>query len=169
MEMVGLGRRSTAQKGGLEVSVATVRVQKPGEEGFDRRIAKLNPDGVLVRHWGGVMHFADAAADGPAVHGDFSLNLTNSLSALHVLGLGLDTITAAHDLDAVQLRAMLAAVPAERVTLVLHHHIATFHTEHCVYAHTLSEGRDWRSCGRPCEAHRVALRDHREREQSLWT
>lgn len=168
MEMVGLGRAfDRAKEAGLEVSVATVRVQKPGEEGFDRRIAKLKPDGVLVRHWGGVMHFADAAADGPAVHGDFSLNLTNSLSALHVLGLGLDTITAAHDLDAVQLRAMLSAVPAERVTLVLHHHIATFHTEHCVYAHTLSEGRDWRSCGRPCEAHRVALRDHREREHPV--
>jgi putative protease len=24
----------------------------------------------------------------------------------------------------------------------------------------LSEGRDWRSCGRPCDHHRIALRDH---------
>jgi putative protease len=38
--------------------------------------------------------------------------------------------------------------------------MATFHTEHCVYAHLLSEGRDFRTCGRPCEQHEVALRDH---------
>jgi putative protease len=42
----------------------------------------------------------------------------------------------------------------------VHHHIPTFHTEHCVYAHLLSEGRDFRSCGRPCESREVALRDH---------
>lgn len=43
--------------------------------------------------------------------------------------------------------------------VVLHHHISTFHTEHCVYAHTLSTGRDFRTCGRPCESKKVALRD----------
>jgi putative protease len=43
--------------------------------------------------------------------------------------------------------------------VTVHHHIPTFHTEHCVYAHTLSRGRDFRTCGRPCEEHRVALRD----------
>ena len=41
----------------------------------------------------------------------------------------------------------------------IHHRIAAFHTEHCVYAHLLSNGRDWRSCGRPCESHRIALED----------
>ena len=28
-----------------------------------------------------------------------------------------------------------------------------------MYAHLLSSGRDFRSCGRPCERHEVALRD----------
>jgi putative protease len=32
--------------------------------------------------------------------------------------------------------------------------------EHCVYAAFLSPGKDWRDCGRPCDRHRVALRDH---------
>ena len=41
----------------------------------------------------------------------------------------------------------------------VHHHIPTFHTEHCVYAHLLSDGRDYKTCGRPCEQHQVALRD----------
>ncbi len=33
------------------------------------------------------------------------------------------------------------------------------HMEHCVYAAFLSEGKDWRDCGRPCDRHRVELRD----------
>ena len=162
MELVGLGRAvERARAAGLAVGIATVRVQKPGEEGFDQRIARLAPDSVLVRHWGALMHFSEQpGARRPLLHGDFSLNVTNSLTAGHLLGLGLDSITASHDLDAVQLFALLEHAPAERVTVVLHHHIATFHTEHCVYAHLLSGGRDFRTCGRPCEAHALSLRDH---------
>jgi putative protease len=161
MELVGLGRAvERARAAGLRVGIATVRVQKPGEEGFDARIAKLEPDSVLVRHWGALMHFRERPpAKRPALHGDFSLNVTNSITAGHVHGLGLDTVTAAHDLDAVQLFALLEHAPAGRVTVTLHHHIATFHTEHCVFAHMLSGGRDYRTCGRPCEAHGLALRD----------
>jgi putative protease len=34
-----------------------------------------------------------------------------------------------------------------------------FHIEHFVYAAFLSTGKDWRDCGRPCDRHRVDLRD----------
>ncbi len=161
MELVGLQRAvEKARTNGLWVTIATVRVQKPGEEGYDRRFANLRPDAVLVRHWGGLMAFSSLPdADRPVVHGDFSLNVTNSVTAHHLLALGADTLTASHDLDERQLREMLANVPAERITVALHHHISTFHTEHCTYAHTLSHGRDWRTCGRPCERHQLALRD----------
>lgn len=175
MEFVGLRAAvERARAFGLKVHIATVRVQKPGEQGYDKRIEQLNPDGVLVRHWGGLTHFAALKkarqASGepmPELHGDFSLNLTNSLSARYVLAQGLDTVTASHDLDVTQLNAMLAHLPAERLTVTLHHHIPTFHTEHCVYAHLLSEGADFRSCGRPCESHRVALRDHKGQEHPV--
>ncbi|NVJ07895.1 U32 family peptidase [Myxococcus sp. AM001] len=172
MELVGLQRAvERARAAGLRVTIATVRVQKPGEEGYDARIAKLKPDAVLVRHWGAMMHFLERPpAPGetrPALHADFSLNVTNSVTALHLLGLGLDTLTFAHDLDAVQLGAMLEHLPAERFTVTVHHHISTFHTEHCVYSHTLSHGRDYRSCGRPCEQHRVSLRDHKGLEHPV--
>ncbi|AEI65315.1 U32 family peptidase [Corallococcus macrosporus] len=172
MELVGLQRAvERARAAGLRVTIATVRVQKPGEEGYDARIAKLKPDAVLVRHWGAMMHFLERPpAPGearPALHADFSLNVTNSVTALHLLGLGLDTLTFAHDLDAVQLGAMLEHLPAERFTVAVHHHISTFHTEHCVYSHTLSHGRDYRSCGRPCEKHRLSLRDHKGLEHPV--
>jgi putative protease len=75
------------------------------------------------------------------------------------LGLGLRSVTASHDLNQAQLLELLANVPRGRVALTLHHHVPTFHNSHCVYAHLLSSGTDYRTCGRPCEAHRIALRD----------
>jgi len=167
MELVGLERAvQRARQAGLFVTIATTRVQKPGEEGIDSRLTRLSPNGVLVRHWGGLVHFSKLATR-PVVHGDFSLNVTNSVSAHELLALGCDSLTAAHDLDEQQLQHLLANVPAERVTVTVHHHISTFHTEHCVYAHTLSRGRDFRTCGRPCEQHRVALKDREGREHPV--
>jgi putative protease len=163
MEFVGLRKAvNRARSAGLKVTIATVRVQQPGEAVFDRRITSLKPDGVLLRHWGGLIHFASLPEESrPILHGDFSLNLTNSLSAHHVASYGLATITAAHDLDSDQLHSLLTAFKPSQVAVTVHHHIPTFHTEHCVYAHSLSDGRDSRSCGRPCDEHRIALRDHK--------
>lgn len=175
MELVGLGKAvARARAAGVRVTLATVRVQKPGEEGWDRRLAALEPDAVLVRHWGAMVHFEEAGradgaggARGPTLHGDFSLNVTNSITAGELLRRGLATLTPSHDLDARQLAALLDASDPSRFTLTLHHHLPTFHTEHCVYAHLLSQGRDFRTCGRPCERHRVSLRDGKGREHPV--
>jgi putative protease len=160
MELVGLAKAvDRARKRGVKrVGVATVRVQKPGEDKIDAHLARLEPDHVLVRSWGSLAYFG-ALEKRPALHGDFSLNVTNSITAGWVLEHGLETITAAHDLDREQLMAMLEKTARGRVAVTVHHHIPTFHTEHCVYAHLLSEGKDFRTCGRPCEQHQVALRD----------
>jgi putative protease len=144
------------------VIVATVRVQKPNEERIDAHLARLEPDGILVRSWGSLAYLSRSELSGEhtiPLHGDFSLNVANSTTARWVLGKGLVTVAAAHDLDRVQLAALLAAAPRGRVSVAIHHHIPTFHTEHCVYAHLLSSGRDFRTCGRPCERHAIALRD----------
>ena len=34
-----------------------------------------------------------------------------------------------------------------------------FHMEHCVFAGFLSSGKDFRDCGRPCDTHKLELRD----------
>ena len=157
MELVGLARAvARARAAGARVVIATPRVIKPGEDKILEHLLRLEPDALLVRSWAAT---AALAGRGPALHGDFSLNVTNSVSAGFALGLGLATVTAAHDLDATQLAALLAAAPVGRFAVTAHHHIPSFHTEHCVYAHLLSGGHDYRSCGRPCEAHQVALRD----------
>lgn len=178
MEFVGLGKaHDRARAAGLRTVVATPRIGKPGEEAIDERIARLAPDGVLVRHWGAMMRCLEqrrdtvGGGDGvgrtPALHGDFSLNVTNSLTLAHLLRLGLDTVTASFDLDQDQLFALLQNAPASRLAVVVHHRIPTFHTEHCVYSHLLSNGRDFRSCGRPCERHQVSVRDHQGREHPV--
>jgi putative protease len=168
MEMVGLGKAVTrARSRGARVVVATMRVQKPGEEKIDAHLAKLAPDAVLVRSWGSLAYFT-GLENAPPLHGDFSLNVTNGITAGFVLGAGLASITAAHDLDATQLDALLAAAPRHRVAVTVHHHIPTFHTEHCVYAHLLSEGRDFRTCGRPCEQHAVSLKDRTGLVHPVW-
>ena len=43
--------------------------------------------------------------------------------------------------------------------MVAYQHLPVFHTEHCVFCRFLSTGTSYRDCGRPCEKHRVALRD----------
>ena len=162
MELVGLGKAvARARAAGARVVIATPRVQKPGEDKIVAHLRKLAPDAILVRSWAALATLTEGALadERPRLHGDFSLNLTNSISAGFALGLGLDTATVAHDLDEVQLDALVAACPPARLAVTIHHHIPTFHTEHCVYAHLLSAGRDFRTCGRPCEQHEVALRD----------
>lgn len=168
MELVGLELAvARARAAGARVRIATLRIQKPGEEGYDARIARLEPDGLLVRHWGALEFFRRSPGGGPELHGDFSLNVANALTARFLLERGLRTFTPSHDLDAAQLLEMAVRLDPARVTIPLHHHIATFHTEHCVYAHLLSDGRDFRTCGRPCEERRVSLRDRTGQEHPV--
>jgi U32 family peptidase len=160
MELVGLGIAVERVRGaGLRVVIATPRVQKPGEEGYDRRFERLRPDGILARHLGAVEHFRRGRPEGFAVHGDFSLNATNAITARTLLGLGLTTLTPAYDLDLSQLEDLCGGVPAERLEVTIHQHLPLFHNEHCVYSHLLSNGHDFRDCGRPCEKHLIQLRD----------
>ena len=46
---------------------------------------------------------------------------------------------------------------------IVYQHLPVFHTEHCVFCRFLSTGTSYLDCGRPCEEHRVALRDHNGR------
>lgn len=159
MELVGLGVAcEKVRAAGLRLVVATPRVQKPGEEGYDRRFERLRPDGILARHLGAVEHFR-RTAHAETVHGDFSLNATNALTARTLLGLGLATLTPAYDLDLAQLLDLCRGVSAQLLEVTIHQHLPLFHNEHCVYSHLLSNGRDFRDCGRPCEKHLVQLRD----------
>jgi putative protease len=135
--------------------VAPPRIFKPGEEWILRQVRSSEADGYLVRNADHLRFFANDRR-----RGDFSLNVANPWTAEHFLGRhGLERVTASYDLNVAQLEALLAAAPGSWFDLTIHQHMPMFHMEHCVFCAFLSKGRDYRDCGRPCDEHRVALRD----------
>ncbi len=154
-----LRAKRTAQRrdGSFAIGVAPPRIRKPGEEKIDRFLFDLLPDAVLVRGLG-MLHDSVKPTTATLFVGDFSLNITNRLSAHTVLSRGLAAFTPSFDLDAGQLGALLSSSGAY-AELVIHHPMPLFHTEHCVFAALMSQGADYRSCGRPCDSHTIALRD----------
>lgn len=149
---------AAARAVGMPIGLATLRIIKPGEEGLLRQIAKCEADAVLVRNLAALTFFQEQAPQTRRV-GDFSLNVTNELTADLFLREGLERIVPGYDLNWEQLRAMLGRADASRFEVVVHQHMPMFHMEHCVFCHTLSTGTDATNCGRPCDTHRVVLRD----------
>ena len=152
--------------------VAAPRIFKPGEERLWLYLCRLAPDALLVRsagllselhrRGGSGVQLDDGATRIPPLHGDFSLNAANVLSAMQLLDLGLERLTLTHDLNAAQCAALARALPERqraRIEIVAHQHLPIFHTEYCVFARYLSQGNSYRDCGRPCERQRVHVRD----------
>jgi U32 family peptidase len=139
-----------------QLFLATPRIQKPGEQGFFRLIENARPAGVLIRNLGAIAYFR---GKGLRLRGDFSLNVANPLTAAFLAEQGLDRLTVSYDLTFEQILALLAYSPSERYELTLHQHMPMFHMEHCVFAAFLSNGTDYTNCGRPCDRHRIEVRD----------
>jgi putative protease len=148
------------EHGTSRILLATPRIQKATEEGFFKLIENAAPDGVLIRNLGAIEYFRES---GLKTVGDFSLNVANPLSAQFFMSKngahGLDRITVSYDLNIGQVLDLLNEAPPEWFELTLHQHMPMFHMEHCVFAAFLSEGKDHTDCGRPCDSHRVHLRD----------
>jgi putative protease len=140
----------------VPIYLATPRIQKAGEDGFFKLLENAAPDGFLIRNLGAIEFFRGRATQ---LIGDFSLNIANPLSAARVIEDGLNRLTSSYDLNIDQLCDLLSSTPSEWFEIVLHQHMPMFHMEHCVFAAFMSNGRDYRDCGRPCETHRVELRD----------
>lgn len=138
------------------IFLATPRIQKAGEAGFFKQIESARPDGVLLRNLGAVDYFRESPL---RKVGDFSLNVANPLTAAFFMGKGLERVSVSYDLNLGQALALLRAAPPEWFELTLHQHMPMFHMEHCVFAAFLSKGSSHLDCGRPCEGHRVHLRD----------
>jgi putative protease len=166
------GLRSSVERvtaAGVQVRVASPRILKPGESRIVAFLVSLQCP-ILVRSTG-ILHTLKETAGqpttagppeataGPMLIGDFSLNTANTLTAEAYLELGLERLTPTHDLNAAQIRALAGAIGPERVEAIAYQHLPVFHTEHCVFCRFLSTGTTYRDCGRPCEQHRVALRD----------
>jgi putative protease len=141
---------------GAEIFIATLRIQKPGEQGLFKALAKHGADGWLVRNLAALDYARDHGI--PAV-GDFSLNVTNPLTAQWLRQRGLKRLTASYDLNRDQLSELVQCMPREWLEIVVHQHMPMFHMEHCVFCTVLSPGTNKSNCGRPCDTHDVKLRD----------
>ncbi|MBI2511382.1 MAG: U32 family peptidase [Opitutae bacterium] len=139
------------------------RIFKPGEEWILKQVLSCEADGYLVRNYDHLKWFADKRR-----RGDFSLNVANPLTAAYYRErYGLERVTASYDLNVAQLEALLHGAPGEWFDITLHQHMPMFHMEHCVFCAFLSDGTDYRSCGRPCDRHDVRLRDRIGAEHPL--
>lgn len=145
-----------ARAAGQTLLLATPRIQKPDEMGLFRVMLKHQPDGVLVRNLSGLAFFKD---NNVPVVGDYSLNVTNELTASFLMQQGLQWLTPSYDLNRDQLMDLVKSVPPQWLEVVIHQHMPMFHMEHCVFCAMLSPGTNKTNCGRPCDVHQVELRD----------
>ncbi len=141
---------------GITARVASPRVLKPGEERIVDFLLKLQCP-ILVRSAGLLQTLQ--GKNHPALIGDFSLNAANSVTAGALLDLRLSRLTPTHDLNAAQVAALARDVGPGLIEVVAYQHLPVFHTEHCVFCRFLSSGTSYKDCGRPCEHHRVEVRD----------
>ena len=146
---------SAGAERGASIWVAPPRIFLPGEEWILDQVRSSAPDGFLARNYDHLQRYA-----GERMRGDFSLNVANPLTAEYFWNrYKLERVTASYDLNVGQLEALLRTAPAHRFDLTLHQHMPMFHMNHCVFCAFLSSGKDYRDCGRPCDKHRVGLRD----------
>jgi len=147
------------RENGIRTGIATTRVLKPKEYTHFTRIERLAPDVLLIRNLGALHYFTSVKPFQGELRGDFSLNVTNHITAEYLLSKGLKTVTASYDLNSDQVSDLLSAANASRLEITAHQYMPSFHMEHCVFAAFLSTGSSFRDCGKPCEKHRVELKD----------
>jgi putative protease len=154
-EAVAHFRRSAFRTAHSALFVAPPRIFKMGEEWILEQVRSCGADGWLVRNYDHLGFFAQGRRVG-----DYSLNIANRLAADYFKNqFGLERVTASYDLNFTQLEALLQAAPPDWFEVTLHQHIPMFHMEHCLFCAFLSNGTDYRNCGRPCDQHDVRLRD----------
>lgn len=141
---------------GIPVALASLRILKPGEEGLLKAMVRQQADRWLVRNLVAARYAMEHEIPFDV---DFSLNITNPLSAGWWRQQGARTLTPSYDLNRDQLLEMVAQVPASWLEVVVHQHMPLFHMEHCVFCSVLSPGTNKTNCGRPCDRHSVQLRD----------
>lgn len=135
--------------------LAAPRITKTGEEWILNQVRSFNADGYLIRNYDHLKVFGSDRRIG-----DFSLNIANRLGAEYFKQrFGLERLTPSYDLNFAQLEALLRSSPPEWYEVTIHQHMPMFHMEHCVFCAFLSDGTDFRNCGRPCDTHEVRLRD----------
>jgi putative protease len=139
-----------ARTASVPLGLATLRINKSSDVESLKAILDCKPNTVLVRNLAALAYFRNRAPQLQLV-GDFSFNITNELAACVLANWGIKTITPGYDLNIEQLSSLLRATNPAWFEQVIYDHIPMFHTEHCIAANMLSNGKDECTCGRPCK------------------
>jgi putative protease len=142
---------------GIKAGIATTRILKPSEYYNLNTIIRCNPDLILVRNLGAI-EYLKSKTEIPLI-GDFSLNVTNSMTLEYLTSKGVDSVNVSYDLNQDQLLDMVKYADASKMEVTLHQYMPEFHMEHCVFAAFMSNGSSFKDCGKPCEKHEVKLKD----------
>ncbi|MEM7714969.1 MAG: DUF3656 domain-containing protein, partial [Cyanobacteria bacterium P01_A01_bin.68] len=135
--------------------VAPPRITKPSENWMLQQVINSHADGYLIRNYDHLKFFAEERCIG-----DFSLNIANPLTADYFKNkFNFERLTASYDLNIHQLQDLLKTSPPHWYEVTIHQHMPMFHMEHCVFCAFLSDGTDFRNCGRPCEEYEVKIKD----------
>ena len=161
------------------LTIATPRIHKDGEERLLDRLIEQGCKRVMVRSLGALVYLRNCERQ-PLLDGDFSLNVTNSLSSRYFFRCGLQRLTLSDDLDlkhTYQLSVRLSHYSAadlkqlpegdsspglnQRLILPIYRHIPAFHTQHCFFAEYLSDREHPApgNCGMPCKKHTLDFQD----------
>jgi U32 family peptidase len=150
-----------AHSNNAQIELATLRIHKPGEDGLFHALRKTSARngrqiGWLVRNLAAIKYCQQN--DIPFAT-DFSLNVTNPLTAAQLMRFGARRVTASYDLNRDQLVELVQDSSPWYLEVVIHQHMPMFHMEHCVFCSVISPGKNKSDCGRPCDRHDVKLRD----------
>ncbi len=141
------------------VGIATTRILKPQEYNNLKVLVRLNPDFILVRNLGAANFLTQNTNYQGKLIGDFSLNITNHVTVDYLLKKNFHSLCLSYDLNINQIELLLEQSVTRKLEITAHQYMPSFHMEHCVFAAFLSNGSSFRDCGKPCEKHRVELKD----------
>lgn len=143
---------------GFEAGIATIRVLKEGETYHLKRIAELSPDFILVRNPGALLYLQSA---GIPLEGDYSLNVSNVLSAEWFVEQGLGSLHPSLDLNAGGTLELVRNFGGANFEISVFEHLPAFYMEHCLYAAYLTDAERFPRCKQICSKHRIDILDHK--------
>jgi putative protease len=147
------------------IGVALPRVMEPLDEPLLRALEQLPVDLVLVGSLSSlVAHVPQAVLIGGA-----SLNVSNTLSAVHLLRAGLACFTPCQELPDESLLELLSGQLAGRAEVLIYGHEPLFYTKHCLFAANLASGATSETCGKPCRRSVMQIRDRTGRTHPVLT
>lgn len=139
---------------------ATLRIVKPQEAATVRKLFNCEADGILIRN---LASWQIIKTEQPQLKliADFSLNISNEITANLLYKNGFQLLTPSYDLNYDQLSSLLRNSNSEIFEITAHQYMPMFHMEHCVFCRFLSSGTDSSNCGRPCEKYAISLEDRK--------